>query len=284
VIICFRTCPKCADRGGTRRGLVGFCNEHRRPTRGTPPDRWTGDCPASDRRYACFRARQRGSLDRAALRARRYRMATFSYYTRSNFFRDGIKGYDWLKQHNRVPKVADLDASHVYLIDVEARTPEHVYFKMQGESWNSSGDTRELIASKGLLHTSMYRWRYRDRPRFSRRLYPGSDGVQVPRARRDNIHLRHRTANRCALGRQERRCRWLRPSSIRRATTWCRCRRGVEPTTTGITNVAQPRQPVQRVRFLVAVDMPVIDPFDASNGVAQRPLGNVGADPCPAHQ
>jgi hypothetical protein len=83
-------------------------------------------------------------------------MATFSvYYMRSNFFREGIKGYDWLKQHNRVPKVADLDASHVYLIDVEARTPEHVYFKMQGESWNSSGDTRELIASKGLLHTSM---------------------------------------------------------------------------------------------------------------------------------
>ena len=28
-------------------------------------------------------------------------MATFSvYYMRSNFFRDGIKGYDWLKQHN----------------------------------------------------------------------------------------------------------------------------------------------------------------------------------------
>jgi hypothetical protein len=54
-----------------------------------------------------------------------------------------------LKQHNRVPKVADLDASHVYLIDVEARTPE------QGESWNSSGDTRELIASKGLLHTAV---------------------------------------------------------------------------------------------------------------------------------
>jgi hypothetical protein len=26
---------------------------------------------------------------------------------------------------------------------------------MQGESWNSSGDTRELIASKGLPHTSM---------------------------------------------------------------------------------------------------------------------------------
>jgi hypothetical protein len=115
-------------------------------------------------------------------------MATFSvYYMRSNFFRDGIKGYDWLKQHNRVQKVADLDASHVYLIDVEARTPEHVYFNMQGESWNSSGDTRELIASKGAAYGDVHR-RYRDRPRFSLRLYPGSDGVQVSRARRDNIH------------------------------------------------------------------------------------------------
>jgi hypothetical protein len=83
-------------------------------------------------------------------------MATYSvYYMRSDFFADGIRGYDWLKQKNRVPDVSDLSASHVYLMDIEADTMEDVYFKMQGESWSSTGEARKLILFKGLRHTSM---------------------------------------------------------------------------------------------------------------------------------
>lgn len=74
---------------------------------------------------------------------------------KSDFFSDGVKGYDWLRQNNRVPKINDLNTSHVHLIDVEAEKLEDVYFKMQGESWSPTGDARGLIASKGARHTSM---------------------------------------------------------------------------------------------------------------------------------
>jgi hypothetical protein len=83
-------------------------------------------------------------------------MATFSvYYMKSSFFVDGIQGYAWLKQRNLVPDPEDLTKSHVFLQLIEASSPEDVYFRMQGGSWNLSGEARELIASKGLRHTSM---------------------------------------------------------------------------------------------------------------------------------
>ena len=83
-------------------------------------------------------------------------MATFSvYYMKSEFFGEGIKGYAWLKERNLVPDSADLTKSHIFLQLIEARSPEDVYFRMQGENWSPTGDARELIASKGLRHTSM---------------------------------------------------------------------------------------------------------------------------------
>jgi hypothetical protein len=77
------------------------------------------------------------------------------YYMKSEFFSVGVKGYDWLKQNNRVPNIADLNASHVHLIDLEADKLEDLYLKMQGEDWNPTGDARGLIAAKGARHTSM---------------------------------------------------------------------------------------------------------------------------------
>src|SRR5262245_7491885 len=74
---------------------------------------------------------------------------------KSEYFCDGVKGYDWLKQNNRVPNIADLNVSHVHLVDVEADKLEDVYLKMQGESWSPTGDARELVACKGVRHTSM---------------------------------------------------------------------------------------------------------------------------------
>src|SRR5262245_32970260 len=59
-------------------------------------------------------------------------MAIYSvYYMKSEFFSEGIKGYDWLNEHHSVPNVADLPASHAYLITIESETLEDVYFKMQ---------------------------------------------------------------------------------------------------------------------------------------------------------
>jgi hypothetical protein len=60
-----------------------------------------------------------------------------------------------LKQNNRLPDIADLTKTHVFLKLIEGRKPEDVYFKMQGESWSPTGEAREFVASKGVQHTSM---------------------------------------------------------------------------------------------------------------------------------
>jgi hypothetical protein len=83
-------------------------------------------------------------------------MATFSvYYMKSNFYCDGIKGFDWLKECKVVPDPVDLTKTHVFLKLIEARNPEDVYFRMQGDGWSPTGEARFLTASKGLRHTSM---------------------------------------------------------------------------------------------------------------------------------
>jgi hypothetical protein len=89
-------------------------------------------------------------------KSQRYQMATYSvYYMRAEFFCDGIRGYNWLKQNNRLPNAADLTKTHVFLKLIEGRNPQDVYFRMQGESWSPTGEAREFVASKGVRHTSM---------------------------------------------------------------------------------------------------------------------------------
>jgi hypothetical protein len=83
-------------------------------------------------------------------------MATYSvYYMKSEFFRDGLMGYERLKNNNLLPDPADLTKTHVFLKLIEARSLDQVYFKMQGEDWCPTGEARKFVASKGLLHTSM---------------------------------------------------------------------------------------------------------------------------------
>jgi hypothetical protein len=82
-------------------------------------------------------------------------MATYSvYYMKAEFFCKGIMGYDWLRGKGLLPDPMDLIKTHIFLKLIEARNPEHVYFKMQGESWSPTGEAREFVASKGLRHTS----------------------------------------------------------------------------------------------------------------------------------
>jgi hypothetical protein len=83
-------------------------------------------------------------------------MATYSvYYMKAEFFSKGVMGYDWLRGKSLLPEPACLTKTHVFLKLIEARSPEDVYFKMQGESWSPTGEAREFVASKGLRHTSM---------------------------------------------------------------------------------------------------------------------------------
>ena len=83
-------------------------------------------------------------------------MATYSvYYMNSEFFRDGLMGYDQLKCNHLLPDPCNLTKTHVFLTLIEALNPDEVYFKMQGEDWSPTGKAREFVASKGVLHTSM---------------------------------------------------------------------------------------------------------------------------------
>ena len=78
-------------------------------------------------------------------------MATHSvYYMKGYFFCKGVRGYDWLREKDLLPDPVDLIKTHVFLKLIEARNPEDVYLKMQGESWSLTGDAREFVASKGL--------------------------------------------------------------------------------------------------------------------------------------
>ena len=74
---------------------------------------------------------------------------------KAEFFHKGVMGFDWLREKSLLPDPADLGKTHVFMQLIEARNPEDVYFKMQGESWSPSGEAREFVASKGVQHTSM---------------------------------------------------------------------------------------------------------------------------------
>jgi hypothetical protein len=77
------------------------------------------------------------------------------YYMRPEFFRDGIMGSKWLKERRQMPSPHNLERTHIFLKQTEARNLDHLYHIMQGEVWSPNGEARELIRSKGLQHTSM---------------------------------------------------------------------------------------------------------------------------------
>jgi hypothetical protein len=75
-------------------------------------------------------------------------MATYRvHYMRPAWFRDGICG--------KQPDAAKLDATHIFLREVEATDHDQVYYLSQGEVWSPNGEARSLIRGKGLEHTSM---------------------------------------------------------------------------------------------------------------------------------
>jgi hypothetical protein len=51
--------------------------------------------------------------------------------------------------------VDDIEATHVPLVEIEARDLEQVFWTMQGEVWSPNGEARPLIRRAGLHHTSM---------------------------------------------------------------------------------------------------------------------------------
>ena len=80
-------------------------------------------------------------------------MATYSiWYSKPDHFADAMFG--------ATPDLSNLNRTHVHLIDTNADSVggealERVFMNMQGEVWSPNGEARDLIRSKGLMHTSM---------------------------------------------------------------------------------------------------------------------------------
>jgi hypothetical protein len=74
---------------------------------------------------------------------------------KTEFFSNGVMGYESLREKSLLPDLKRLTKTHVFVNLLEARNPEDVYFKMQGESWSPTSDARVFVASKGVLHTTM---------------------------------------------------------------------------------------------------------------------------------
>lgn len=77
------------------------------------------------------------------------------WYMTPLFFREGTMGVDWLREHNFMPDISNLEKTHIFLKEIEATDLEQVFVMMQGEVWSPNGEARNLIQSKGLSHTSM---------------------------------------------------------------------------------------------------------------------------------
>lgn len=84
-------------------------------------------------------------------------MQTFKiWYQKPEFFaHGGVMGYDFLRSIGQVPDPQNLDATHIYVKDVQALDLVQVFHAMQGDIWLPNGEARELVLNKGLRHTSM---------------------------------------------------------------------------------------------------------------------------------
>jgi hypothetical protein len=77
------------------------------------------------------------------------------WYMKSDYFRNGIMGFDFCKLHGFLPNPLNLGATHIFLAKVDASDPNEIYSDMQAENWSANGEAKDVIASKGLSHTSM---------------------------------------------------------------------------------------------------------------------------------
>jgi hypothetical protein len=77
------------------------------------------------------------------------------YYMRPEFFGDGLMGADWLRKLGKMPDPGKLDATHIFLHEIEAEGLEQVYDAMQAEAWSPNGEVPPIIKTKGLRHISM---------------------------------------------------------------------------------------------------------------------------------
>ena len=77
------------------------------------------------------------------------------WYYRPEHARDLGLGVEWCRQHGRLPDPRDLQRTHGLLGSIKATDPDQIYRMLQGEVWSPAGESRQLIKSLHLTHTSM---------------------------------------------------------------------------------------------------------------------------------
>lgn len=77
------------------------------------------------------------------------------WYMKPDFMRDGLMGYDWLRNRNKLPTRSGLEKTHTKVKTLQAEDLDMVFHYMQAEMWSPKGEARELIKALGLEHTSM---------------------------------------------------------------------------------------------------------------------------------
>lgn len=77
------------------------------------------------------------------------------WYMKPEHFREGICGLFSHPVGGGEPKPLKLHETHVHLRNVQAADLNEVYALQQAEVWSPNGEARDLIAAKGLQHTSM---------------------------------------------------------------------------------------------------------------------------------
>jgi hypothetical protein len=81
----------------------------------------------------------------------RYRV----YYMKPDFFREGTGGFEWLEKQGLLPSIGTLHKTHIQVTATDAKDPDELYQKMQGEVWSPNGEAREVLQKLGIGHTSM---------------------------------------------------------------------------------------------------------------------------------
>lgn len=77
------------------------------------------------------------------------------WFQKTEFFRDGVMGYNWLHRKGMMPTSEGIEKTHTLVGTVDCTDPEEVWVLMQGEKWSPTGKARHLLRTLDLGHTTM---------------------------------------------------------------------------------------------------------------------------------
>lgn len=77
------------------------------------------------------------------------------WYWKENIGHEMMKGYEALKNENRLPDPNNLSATHVLIGTVAETNPNNVFSMMQAETWSPQNQGEEMTNKLGVGHIGM---------------------------------------------------------------------------------------------------------------------------------